>query len=314
MSATDFQAEVPARPLGTAAPAMQRSEPTGPTPEYPRAVRRETDTAFAVSRRNAHLDLAVRCALFLVALAALAIAVVYTYNRGDAMVGELLADRATGLNEERIVALTLPVSLLVLLTIVALVAAWFVQTRGGADFERTMEGVSRLRREAEGGVSRTRTSTHALEEFYDNARRAFRLQLWLGRTLFVVFLTLFFTAVFDGVFNDVDQATLALGAGSLLSLIFASLSGTGSKVGAYLADATQMQLNVGGASRQVNVLEDHMYEVLERAKRDPVAAGATIDHGTAAISQVVETSVQLIQKYAEPFNERSEQGEPPPDI
>jgi hypothetical protein len=275
---------------------------------YQEAIRRETDAAFSVVKRNALLDFVGRAALLVIGVASLLAAVGYTLYRSDSMVGVLLSDDPDRrLSEDRIITLTLPVILLLLLAAAAFGAAFLLQTRGGAQFERDMQDVSRLRREAEGGVSRIRTATHALEEFYGNARKAFRLQLYLARALFVVCIVLFCTAVFDALAQDLDVTTLALAGGSLISLLLAAMSGASTKVGSHLADATQIQLVVGGTARQVNAIEDHMYKALERDKTTPEVRHDIVMAGTRRIEEIVASSLLLIQSYAEPPGDHSEQ-------
>lgn len=295
------------RPPGLPRPSRDGGPPSGSDVTWTAVVQRETDYAFAAVRRHALVDLAASAALFLVALAAFSIAVGYTIIRGDDMVGVLLNDERLGQIDERILALTLPVIMLFVLGATAMAASWLLQARASRDFAANMEGVSRLRREAEGGVSRTRVSTHALEEYYANARRAFRMQLWLGRTLFVVCLALFAIAVTDAILREVDVATVALGGGSILALLLASVTGVTTRVGSHLADLTQIHLAVGGAARRVGVVEDHVYQVLERTE-DPDAAARAVQAGADRMGRIVAESLELIQTYAEPPMQHDEQG------
>lgn len=281
--------------------------PAGVDANWQAVVKRETEYAFRAVKRHEMLDLAAGAALFAVALAAFSIAVGYTIIRGDDMVGVLLNDERLGQVDERILALTLPVLLLFVLGAAAFAGSWLLHARAIRDFAGNMEGVSRLRREADVGVSRTRTATHALEEYYNNARRAFRMQLWLSRTLFVVCLVLFGLAVTDAIVREVDLATLALGGGSVLSILLASATGVTTRIGSHLADATQVHLVVGGAARRVTVTEDHVYRALEKCK-DPADATAIVEDGTARIGQIVTESLELIQTYAEPPAKHDEQG------
>jgi hypothetical protein len=262
-------------------------------------------------QRNALLNFFVRIALYLLGGYALWRAIDYTQRRGDDMVGVLLesGDGERDFNEDRLLALTVPVALLVLLAVVALATALIVQSRGVNDFEKGFQGISRLRREAQAGVSRTRPMTHILEEFISNARSAFRLQLWLSRTLFVVCLILLVAAVTDGILNGVSFGTTVLAGGSLISLLLGRLSATASAVGGHLGDATQLQLTVSSCARQVDVLEEYLYKVLEEAKTQPQQAQAVIVAGVDQVSDVTEKSVHLIQVYAEPEGDAGQQME-----
>lgn len=132
---------------------------------------------------------------------AVILALFYVADRGSEIVDELLAagDGEQDSNEDRLPALIIPPALYLALFLITLVVAPLIQNRGLNDFEQGLQAISRLRREAEAGVSRTRPMTHILEEFVSNARSAFRLQLWLSRTLFLVGAILLFTAVVNGI-------------------------------------------------------------------------------------------------------------------
>jgi hypothetical protein len=89
-----------------------------------------------------------------------------------------------------VLAQTLPVALLAALAILCGIATWLLHSRGQEEIEQAMDGIGRLRREAEVAIP-ARGLAHVFEEKLANARRAYLLQLWLGRTLFLVSLGLF---------------------------------------------------------------------------------------------------------------------------
>jgi hypothetical protein len=285
----------------------------GPPPAPPSqagwedSVKTQTNAAFLSLRRNATLNFFVRIGLYAASLAAFGIALWYATRRGDDMVGALLDFEKSEFHEDRLLALTIPLILLLLLAAVALISALLIQSRGIDDFESGLGGISRLRREADAGVSRTRDTTHVLEEFVVNARRAFRLQLWFARTLFLVSLSLFGLAVADSIVSGVDIGTIALGAGSLVGLLIGVASGAGTSVGLHLGDATQLQLVVANATRQVNVVEELLLKIIEVRRNDPEAARDAIKQGVEQIDGITNHAVEMIQLYAEPPNDPQEQ-------
>lgn len=280
---------------------------SAPRQEWEGSVRTQTHAAFLSLRRNATLNYLVRMGLYVSSLAAIGVFLWYATNRGDDMVNALLSKDEPDFHEETLLALTVPLILMMLLAAVSLFAALLVQSRGSGEFESGLAGISRLRREAIAGVSRTRETTHVLEEFVVNARRAFRLQLWFARTLFIVSLTLFALAVVDAIASSVDVGTIALAAGSLTGLLIGIATGAGSRVGMHLGDATQMQIVVANATRQVNVVEEHLLKTIEVHECDPEASREAIEQGLAQITAITERSVDMIQLYTEPTNDTEEQ-------
>lgn len=303
-----------------AADAVTAKEPTtnagaaGKTPSrgpsktgWEQSVKVQTEAAFASLQRNATLNFWVRLGLYAGALASIGIALWYATRRGDDMVGALLDLEGSEFHEDRLLALTVPLILLLLLAAVSLICALLIQSKGNDDFESALGGISRLRREADAGVSRTRDTTHVLEEFVTNARRAFRLQLWFARTLFLVSITLFGLAVVDAIADGVDLGTIGLGAGSLLGLLIGVAKGAGRNVGMHLGDATQLQLVVANATRQVNVVEELLFKVIEVRQDNPESARALVKEGVDEIAGITDRAVDMIQLYAEPPNDPKEQ-------
>ena len=249
---------------------------------WEKSVTVQTDAAFVALRRNATLNFGVRLGLYAAALASIGTALWYATQRGDDMVRALLdLNKDSVFHADRLLAITIPLILLLLLAAVSLVCALLVQSRGIDDFESGLAGISRLRREAGAGVSRTRDTMHVLEEFVVNARRAFRLQLWFARTLFVVSIVLFAAAIVDAIVGGVDLATIGLGAGSMIGLLAGIATGAGSNVGMHLGDATQLQLIVANGTRQVNVIEELLFKVIEVREENPEAARDAVRDGVA---------------------------------
>jgi hypothetical protein len=119
-----------------------------------------------------------------------------------------------------IVAITLPVAILMGLAAICIGVGLYVQKRSTREFEHALDGLSRLRREAAIGVPRSRAVINILEETLKNANRAFGLQLWVSRTLFVVGLGLLVAFVGNAIISgEWDRLTATLGAGSALSLL-----------------------------------------------------------------------------------------------
>jgi hypothetical protein len=205
----------------------------------------------------------------------------------------------TGFDEGRLLALSVPVVLLLALAAVSMGAALLIQSRGVDDFEQGLEGVSRLRREAHVGISRTRASSHVLEQFLDNARRSFRLQ-WFNHTLFVVSLVLFTAAIIDAILSNVDLGTWALGGTSLLALIVGVVTGTADKVGVHLADASQIQFAISSSTRQLSLVEEYAYKVIELRQDRLEDAGESVEEGVRQMAAVTEEALDLVQFYAEP--------------
>lgn len=280
---------------------------SAPRHEWEGSVRTQTHAAFLSLQRNATLNYLVRMGLYVSSLASIGVFLWYATYRGDDMVSALLGAEEPDFHEETLLALTIPLILMMVLAAVSLLAALLVQSRGSDEFQSGLAGISRLRREAIAGVSRTRETTHVLEEFVVNARRAFRLQLWFARTLFIVSLTLFAVAVVDAIASSVDVGTIALAAGSLTGLLIGIATGAGSRVGMHLGDATQMQIVVANATRQVNVVEEHLLKTIEVHECDPEASRDAIEQGLAQITAITEQSVDMIQLYAEPANDTHEQ-------
>jgi hypothetical protein len=293
------------RSNGTSDSGSERPQFQGDHLGLKQAVAEETNAAFGALQRNAKLNFLVRTALYLTGWLAVVVAGWWMVSHGDAVAQKLSTQGK--LDPALIVELTLPALLLVVLAAACIGSALMIQTRGIDDFEGGLDGISRLRREVDVGVSRSRTSIHALEEYLGNAKSAFRLQMWLCRTLFVICIALFALAVGNGIVHRINWATAALGAGSVVTLLAGTLSGLPAKVGLHLADTTQIQTIVVAATRRINVLEEHLYKLIEANRHDPQAVAPALIAGSAEIGKVAHQAVAEIQRYAEPLGESEKQ-------
>ena len=263
----------------------------------------ELDTAVAVAlrslRRNAVLNVTVRSLLAMWALVAAALAIAYTATRSDTIVATLTSTSSTEPFAVRLLSLSLPALLLAGLGAMCSVAAWLLHSRGREDLERGMECVSRLQREAEVAIT-ARGLTHVFEEKLATARRGFSLQLWLGRTLFLVSLTLFSAALANAIATGVDLATVALGAGSLLTALYGTARSVPKRIACHLADVLQMQCAITGCIRQISLIEAEAYALLCKHKDDPETVVDAVAECQRAIDVAVERTIVLIQRYADP--------------
>lgn len=259
----------------------------------------QTEHVSVALRRNAALNFYMRFALYVLATGAIGAAMFYAVWRGDRMVSDLLFAQDQTVNGEDILAITIPIVLLAALAIATLTAAIVIQVRGANEFEEGIEAVNRLRREAHTEVFRRRATTEVLEAYLKNARRAFRLQLWLNQSLFIVFLTLFVVAVVDMLRGDAGIETAVVGATSLLSLILGVIANAVTQVGASLADATQIQLAVSSATRQMNLHEENLYQLVEERKNRSESAMSALERGAAQIAKASDEAMLHIQFYAE---------------
>jgi hypothetical protein len=174
---------------------------------------------------NAVVNLTVRVLLGVFALVCGAFALRYIAIHGDEMVQILGESTDAGdLIGQRLLVLCVPVLLFGLLAGLAAAAAWTVHARGQDEMTRTLDVLTRLKREGEVAVS-ARGLMFAFEEKLQNARRAFTLLLWLGRMLFVVCVGLFVAAVVNAMVNGQDVVTLGFGATSVAGSLLAVTKG-----------------------------------------------------------------------------------------
>lgn len=262
------------------------------------AVRLVTDAL----RDNTRLNLAVRVLLSLFAVACCMLAVRYVVLRGDQMVQLLDQKGDTGdLVGRRLFVLCMPVVLFGVLAGLAAAAAWMLHVRGQEETTRTLDTLSRLRREGEVAAS-ARGLMYAFEEKLQNARRAFSLLLWLGRAVFVICIGLFTAAVINAMANGADLLTVALGASSVAGAVFAVANGVPRKVKAHMADVIQVQTIVTGCDRQISLLESDALVALNNPDFSVADTHKVVLEVQARIGAVATDAAEQIERYVDPGN------------
>jgi hypothetical protein len=239
-------------------------------------------------RADAVLNVSVRVLLGLFGLVSGGLALRYIAVHADQMV-----------QSDRLLALCAPVLLFAALAGLAGFAAWTVRARGQHDMCRTLDVLSRIKREGEVAVS-ARGLTFAFEEELQNARRAFSLLLWLGRTLFLVCLGLFAAAVVNAMVNGVDPLTVAFGASSVAGSLLAITKGVPDNVKKHLADVIQVQTIVTSCDRQISLLESSARSAIKSAHCDPAETHRIVVEVQQLMSAVVDHAVETIERCAEP--------------
>lgn len=258
----------------------------------PRPRERFANDMTAALRHNTAINLVVRSALALFGFVAAVAALAHTWRHGDA-----LAAAVDGHDGAGVLALVLPVAVFVLLGVLAGAAAYTVHARHLDETYRTLEVLNRIEREGEVAVS-ARGLIFAFEEKLQNARRAFTLQLWLGRTMFLVCLGLLAACVVSALFEH-GTATIATGAGSLIAAIVGVLKHVPRNIGHNLADTIQIQSIITGCDRQISLLEGAALAVL----KEDVQTSSAHDFVLQAqrnIDRAVDLAVKRIERYADP--------------
>jgi hypothetical protein len=253
------------------------------------------DYMMAGLRKSMVVNLGVRVGLGIVGLAAAASALAYTWAHAHELVAPV-AGRDYSLAE--VFARTTPFVLFVLLGLFAAMAAYTAHARFLDEAGRTLETVNRIRREGEVAVS-ARGLIFAFEEKLTNARRAFTLQLWLGRTLFLVGLGLLVVTVINAMIHGDALLTGAAGAGSFATALLGVTRHVPQNVGQQLADVIQIQSIITGCDRQISLLESAAFAALKDAV--PGGAGQTFAlEAQSRIDDVVEHAVRQIEEFTEP--------------
>jgi hypothetical protein len=275
--------------------AERQTAPTAPSPVT-------DDEMLAIVQRNlqagAWLNLVARALLGLTGLAAGVLALRYVEVHGQEMVTILSQPRATGnLVGDQLLALSAPVLLFVVLAGMAAAAAWTVHGRGQEELGRTLDAVTRLKREGEVAVS-ARGLVFAFEEKLQNARSAFTLLLWLGRTLFIVCLGLFGLAVINAIVGGVDLLTVGLSATSLAGALISVAVGVPRSIKESLSDVVQIQSIITGCDRQISLLESDALAALNDHHTPMAETHKLVIEATDHISAVVASSVDLIERAA----------------
>jgi hypothetical protein len=268
--------------------------------------------------RASRVGLVMRTALFVVAVVAAALAIVYTMRRGDDMVSAILArDRATDLLWERVVSLTMPVLLFIVLGAVCVAAAYVLQARALDERERALDAIARIQRESEGGVSRARTLARLTEDDLTHARREFAMQVTFGRASWWLSVTLLaVSVVYSIAAGDLDAYSLAFGGGGVLSYLLSAALKVPTKTRCNLAALSQRHLIVTGYAREIGLIEAEAYRAIEYARRRQdadAAVGAGIKTAAQEIREATGVAVDRIDRYCKlDTDERCENEEQQP--
>jgi hypothetical protein len=249
---------------------------------------------------NAVLNLTVRVLLGVFGLVCGVLALRYIAVHGDQMV-ELLGARGAGgdLIGEELLVLCMPVALFGLLAGLAAATAWTLHARGQDEMSRTLDVLTRLKREGEVAVS-ARGLMYAFEEKLQNARRAFTLLLWLGRTLFVICIGLFAAAVVNAMVKGADVVTVAFGASSVAGSLLAVTKGVPRNVKEHLADVIQVQTIVTGCDRQISLLESDALAALNNSHFGVVETHQIVIEVQQHMSAVVNDAVSMVGRCVDP--------------
>jgi len=248
-------------------------------------------------RANTVLNLAVRVLLGLFAFACSALALRYVVVRGDQMAQSLRESGDAG----DVLALCMPVLLFAILGGLAVAAAWTLHARGQDETARTLDTLSRLKREDEVAAS-ARGLTYAFEEKLQNARRTLNLLLWLGRALFIICIGLFTAAVINAMANGADILTIAFGAGSLAGSLFAVANGIPGKVKSAMADVIQVQTIVTGCDRQISLLESDALVAMNNKQFPVRETHELVLEVQRQMNAVVARAVKQIEDYVDPHH------------
>lgn len=268
--------------------------------DYKQHLKLQGEISRTFLQRNAFINQLFRLMLLIASLIFLSGLIYYVFVHADAM-ARVLLDRNESAGEfwQAAGAVLIPVGVLLLFVTGMIILALHIQTRGVTEFERLMDGVSRIRRDAV-GVSRTRSVSFVVEESLAKAKHSFALQLWLGRTLFVASLALLAGfIVYSTLEGKIDALSVTLAAGSVLSFLVSSVTGAADKVGNSLGDVTQIQLIVMTTAERLSLLSEYAYVLLEDRSRPEIARNempGIMDR----LKAIADDAAQQIQQYAEP--------------
>jgi hypothetical protein len=259
-----------------------------------RARKQFSDDMTATLRTNTVLNLCVRAGLAIIGLTAGASALAYTWRRSDEFANAVAAD---GGEAGELLAVTMPFLFFVLVSALAGLAAGVAHARGLEETGRTLEALNRIEREGEVAVS-ARGLIFSFEEKLQNARRAFTLQLWLGRTMFLVCLGLLAATVINAMVGP-GLVTVATGAGSVFAAFLGVTRRVPHNVGRHLADVVQIQSIITGCDRQISLLESAALAALKH-NADPETAHRFVLEAQSRIDEVVDRAVVRIEDFADP--------------
>jgi hypothetical protein len=262
----------------------------------------QADVLVDAVRRAAWVGLVMRTLLFGVAILAAALAIVYTMRRGDEMVAAILeSDRATDLLWERIVSLTLPVLLFVVLGAVCVTGAYLLQSRALDERERALDAIARVRREAEAGVSRVRTLARLTEDDLTHVRREFAMQVAFGRAMWWLSVSLLAVSVVYSLSEgDLDAYSVAFGAGGVLSYLLGLAFNVPAKVRCNLSALSQRHLIVSGYAREIGLIEADAYRLIAQGHKSgqPSAeVSATVTAAAREIRAATSEAVGRIEQH-----------------
>jgi hypothetical protein len=246
-------------------------------------------------RANCVLNLLVRAGLAVFGLTAGVVALYYAASHSDA-----IAAAASGKDAGALALLTaaLPIVLPVLLAALAGAAAWAVHSRGVEEMYGTLDTVSRIKREGEVAVS-ARGLIYAFEEKLQNARRAFTLLLWLGRTVFLVCLGLFAASIVSAMAGGDSLVTVGLGVTSVAGALLSVVKAVPRNITHNLSDVIQIQSIITGCDRQISLLETTALKALNHPD-DRAGAQQTVLDVQRRMDQVVAKAVSRLEFYADP--------------
>jgi hypothetical protein len=251
-------------------------------------------------KTNARLNVLVRALLALLSLAATTASLLYVMRHAQEMVAAIGGERAPDESLlARIFAQTWPVVLLLALGIVSGLATWVVHSRGQEELERAMDEVGRLRREAEVAIP-ARGLAHVFEEKLANARRAYVLQLWLGRALFLVSIGLLAAALINAMAGGDSIVTGTFTAGSLAGALFGTARRVPETIAQHLANVVRVQCAITGCDRQLGIFETYAYALLADQTRpsDDVLRALGVVH--SHIEATIDGAITRIERYADP--------------
>jgi len=256
-----------------------------------------TTLAVRALHRNGHLNYCTRLLLMLFCMVAATLALVYVYQRGDTMVEVLQRPRAADeAISEQLLALSAPVLLFGIFAGLAAAAVAVVHSRGMDETFRTLDTISRLRREGEVAVS-ARGLIFAFEEKLTNARRAFTLLLWFGRTLFIVCLGMFVVALLNSILSGVDLLTVVLGSASVVGALLGVTLSVPRTIAHQLANVIQVQSIVTGCDRQISLLESDALSALNDNGVDAAETHRIVTSVQERMQTVVSRAVAEIPRY-----------------
>jgi hypothetical protein len=240
------------------------------------------------------LDQAARLALIFAALGAGTLALIYVAAHADDMSTNAVNNAGEQHLLRLFMSLTLPAMVLTGLAILAGVSAWLAHQRGVEAFERGVQTMRQSIRDAYVPVK-----SREIEEQIGYARKAFAMQLWLSRLLFIISLGLFTGAVgYSIAQQEIDFMSVGLAAGSLAATLWGTAKMVPGDVTRHLASIVEIQVAVDALDRQLQELTEAGHpsrSVGGGASATFLGADAAADNSSAR----VDTAVRLVDKMNE---------------